>query len=148
MTGRIPCVEAVLDALRIALPLHLVDRVLRAVDVHPAPASGGCLLGAVDVAGELVPLYELRKLLGLPPRGLPLRLDDRIVLVRAPLRCGLVVDAVAGTVDARELALGGEFSLQAAGVRGLARGPEGVLLVQDLRRLLALERAIPVVAHG
>ena len=69
-------------------------------------------------------------------------------LVRAPLRCGLVVDTVAGTVDAQELALGGEFSLQAAGVRGVARGPEGVLLVQDLRRLLALERAIPLVPHG
>jgi purine-binding chemotaxis protein CheW len=148
MSQSLACVEAILDTLRIALPLHLVDRVLRAVDVHPAPAGGGCLLGAVDVAGELVPVYELRKLLGLPPRGLPLRLDDRIVLVRAPLRCGLVVDAVAGTVDAQGLALGGEFSLQAGGVRGVARGPEGVLLVQDLRRLLALERAIPIVAHG
>lgn len=148
MPGRIACVEVILDALRVALPLNLVDRVLRAVDVHPAPAGGGCLLGAVDVAGELLPLYELRKLLGLAPRGLPLRLDDRIVLVRAPLRCGLVVDAVPGTVEAQELALGGEFSLQAAGVRGVARSPEGVMLVQDLRRLLALERAIPVVAHG
>lgn len=148
MTRMNACVEAVLDAIHVALPLQAVERVVRAVAVHPAPAQAGCLLGAIDVAGELVPVYDLRKLLGLPARGLPLHLSDRIVLLRSPHRCGLVVDAVRGVVEPGALALSGEFSLQAAGLRGVARGAEGVLLVQDLQRLLAFERAVPMVAHA
>jgi hypothetical protein len=33
-------------------------------------------------------------------------------------------------------------------VRGVARTADGLLLVQDLRRLLALERAIPIASHA
>lgn len=148
MTAKIPCLQAVLDAVHIALPLQAVDRVLRAVAVHPAPGGTSCLLGAIDVAGEVVPLYELRKLVGLPARGLPLRVSDRIVLTRSPVRCGLVVDAAPGTVDVEEPALTGEFSLHASGLRGWARGSSGLVLLHDLRQLLALERAVRIEAHG
>jgi chemotaxis signal transduction protein len=148
MTATNALVEAVLDTLHVALPLQAVERVVRAVEVNPAPVQAGCLIGTIDVNGELVPLYDLRKLLGAAPRGLPLHLSDRIVLLRSPRRCGLVVDAVAGTVEAGTLELSGEFSLQAAGVRGVARTADGVLLVQDLRRLLAFERAVPMFAHA
>ena len=148
MTATLPCLHAVLDAVHIALPLTAVDRVLRAVAVHAAPASAGCLLGAIDVAGELVPVYELRKLVGLPARGLPLRLTDRIVLTRQPVRCGLVVDAAPDTMDVEAPTLTGEFPLHAAGLRGWARSPSGLVLLQDLRQLLALQRAVPIAAHG
>lgn len=139
-------VEAVLDAMHVAFPLREVDRVLRAAAVHPVPQGGGCLLGAIDLAGELVSVYDLRRLLGLPSR--PLRASDRIVLTRAPARCGFVVDQVVGTAEPEEIELSGEFALHAAGVRGLARTRDGVLLVQDLKRLLALERAIPIAADA
>lgn len=148
MPALTPCLHTVLDTVQIALPLASVDRVLRAVAVHPAPGGGGCLLGAIDVAGELLPVYELRRLVGLPPRGLPLRLADRIVLTVAPVRCGLVVDAVAGTLDAEAPSLTGEFSLHAAGLRGWSRGPSGVLLLHDMKQLLALERAVAIEVHG
>jgi chemotaxis signal transduction protein len=148
MTGTNSCVEAVIDTMQVALPLQDVERVIRAVAVNPAPLQAGCLIGTIDIRGELVPLYDLRKLLGAAPRGLPLHLSDRIVLLRSPHRCGLVVDAVPGTVEAGTLELSDEFSLQAAGLRGVARTADGVLLVQDLRRLLAFERAVPMFAHA
>lgn len=138
--------QAVLEETRIALPVEAVDRVVRAVQVEQVPGGTGCLLGAIDVAGELVPVFAMRRLLGLP--GQPLRADDRIVLTRGPLRCGLVVDDVGTTVELDALELTGEYGLHAAGLRGVARGPDGLLLVHDLRRLLALERAIPITAHA
>lgn len=135
-------VEAVLDEVHLGVPLPDVERVVRAVAVQAVPGATGCLLGAIDVAGTWVSVYDTRKLLGLPGRAL--RASDRIVLTRA--RCGLVVDEVIGTVEAEPVELADRMALQAAGVRGVARGRDGLLLVQDLRRLLALQRAIPVHA--
>jgi purine-binding chemotaxis protein CheW len=139
-------VEAVLDEMHVAFPLADVDRIVRAVAIHPVPQGGGCLLGTIDVAGELVSVYDMRRLLGLATR--PLQPDDRIVLTRVPLRCGFVVDRVAGTAEPEQIDLSDAFALHAAGLRGVARTKDGVLLVQDLRRLLALERAVPIVAHA
>jgi purine-binding chemotaxis protein CheW len=139
-------VEAVLASMHLAFPLEDVDRIVRAVAVNPVPQGGNCLLGTITVAGELVPVYDLRRLLGLAPR--PIAPGDRILLMRAPLRCAFVVDRVLGTAEPAALELAGSFALHAAGVRGVVRTGKGVLLVQDLKRLLALERAIPIAAHA
>jgi purine-binding chemotaxis protein CheW len=139
-------VEAELDEMHVAFPLEDVDRVLRAVAIHSVPQGGGCLLGTMDVAGELVSVYDLRRLLGLPTRSL--HPDDRIVLTRAPLRGGFVVDRVVGTAEPAHVELSDAFALHAAGLRGVARTDSGVLLIQDLKRLLAFERAVPIAAHA
>jgi purine-binding chemotaxis protein CheW len=137
-------VEAVLDPVRVGVPLQAIARVVRAVAVQAVPGAPGCLLGAIEVAGEWISVYDTRTLLGLPSR--PLRASDRIVLTRE--RCGLLVDEVLGTVEAPPVELADRVALQAAGVRGVARGGGGLLLVQDLRRLLALQRAIPIHADA
>lgn len=138
--------ETLLEATRVALPVEAVDRVVRAVQVQAVAAGAGCLLGAIDVAGEILPVYDLRRLLGLP--GRPVRATDRFVLTRAPLRCALRVDAVLGTIEAPGIELSGEFGLHAAGLRGVTRGDDGLLLVHDVRRLLALQHAVPIEADG
>lgn len=145
MTTKTWFVEAVLDEMRIAFALQDVDRILRAVAIHAVPQAGGCLLGAIDVAGELVPVFDLRRMLGLPSRAL--HPEDRMILMRQP-RCALLVDHVVGTAAPGPLELAQEFSLRAAGLRGVARNNDGVMLVQDLSRLLALERAIPIASHA
>lgn len=146
MTRRSCFLEVLLEWTRVALPVEAVDRILRAVQVHAVGGAAGCLLGAIDVAGEIVPVYDLRRLLGLP--GGPVRASDRFVLTRSPLRCALRVDEVLGTVDTPSIELTGEFGLHAAGLRGVTRGDNGLLLVHDLRRLLALERAVALEADG
>lgn len=132
--------------MHVAFPLDDVERVIRAVAVHAVPQGAGCLLGTIDVAGTLVSVYDMRRLLGLPTR--PVQPSDRIVLARTPASCGFLVDAVGGTTEPESIELSEEFALRAAGLRGVARTADGVLLVQDLKRLLALERAVPIAAHG
>jgi chemotaxis signal transduction protein len=107
-------VEAVLDPVRVGVPLQDIDRVVRAVAVQVVPGAPGCLLGAIDVAGEWVSVYDTRTLLGLPSRAL--RASDRIVLTRA--HCGLVVDEVLGTVEPEPVDLVDRVALHAAGLRG------------------------------
>jgi len=139
-------VEVLLEAKRVAFALHDVERIVRAVAVHPVPGAPGCRLGAIDVAGELLSVYDTRRLLGLPSR--PLAATDRIVLIRAPVRCGLVVDEVLRTVEVDAPERADRLAMHAAGVRGVARTADGLLLVQDLKLLLALERAIPIASHA
>ena len=135
------------DGMALALPLACVERVVRAVAVQPVPAAGGCLLGTLDVGGELRPLYDTRKLLGLPARA-P-HPDDRMVLVGAPVRCALLVDDVREPGDAGPTIVASDSStLRAAGLRGIAAGADGALLLQDMERLLALERIVPLADHA
>lgn len=138
--------EVLCDATRVAFPLQDVARVIQAAAVQPVPGSRGCLLGALDVGGDLVTVYDARRLLGLPSR--PLRASDRIVIAARPARCALLVDGVAGIVEAVETGLRQTLDWRATGVRGVATGPDGMLLVHDLRRLLDLQRAIPLHPHA
>lgn len=139
-------VEAVLEATRIALPLQQIQRVVRAANLLAVPGAPDCLLGALDLAGELVAVYDTRRMLGLSRR--PMRASDCIVVSRQPAACGLLVDDVLGTVETARTDAVPFFPMQAAGVRGVARTGTGMLLVHDLRRLLATQSAIPIASHA
>lgn len=144
--GAASFIEVALDEVRIALPLRDIERIVRAVAITPMPAGAQCLLGVIDVAGELIPVYEARKILGFASR--PMLPSDRIVLTRAPGRCGLLVDGVLGTLQSPAIELSDAVAMHAPALRGVARGNNGVLLVQDMARLLAIQRASPIVAHA
>src|SRR5690606_31420703 len=70
-----------------------VERIVRAVEVLPLPGTRPTILGVIDVAGQLVPVFSPRRLLGLEqPEINPAHM---FVLVRASNRLvALVMDAV------------------------------------------------------
>lgn len=137
--------ELRVDAVRLGLPLAQVERVLRAAAVTPVPGVRGCLLGLLDVHGTLTPVYDTRKLLGLPARAL--RASDRIVLARdASGACGFIADDVTTAAGPELLAAPDSFGVQASGLRGIARVGDDLLFVRDLRQFLYLDRAVPIAA--
>jgi purine-binding chemotaxis protein CheW len=139
-------VEFRLGSVRVGIPLRDVERVLRAVALAPVPGAPACLLGMLNLHGEPTPVYDTRRLLGLPTRDL--QPGDRFVLTRAGTRrAAFVADEVAGTLDAGELQDPPDFSARAAGMRGVAMSPDGIVFVHDLTRFFYLERAIPVARH-
>jgi chemotaxis signal transduction protein len=141
-------VEVRLEDVRIGIPLRNVDRILPAAAVTPVPGAGACLLGMLDLHGTPVPVYDTRRLLGLPAR--PLAPDDRFVLTRAgaqPPRV-FVADAVIGTFDCDEALPLDSFSARASGVRGIASRADGMVFLQDLAQFTLFEGAIPIKAHG
>src|ERR1700676_2802779 len=50
-----------LDERRYALPLAVVERVVRAVDVTPLPKAPPMVLGVIDVHGRVLPVLNLRR---------------------------------------------------------------------------------------
>lgn len=128
-----------LDGHRYALPLDTVQRVLRAAAVTPLPEMAPCVLGLINLSGQLVPVFSLRRCLGLP--GQPVHPDNQFVIVRTPrLTLAVVVDEVqelATLDDSQALEL--EASLRDGGCRaqGVLKLHGEIILIYDLDQLLS-----------
>jgi len=129
-----------LDSGRYALPLASIERVVRAAEYTPLPQAPSAVLGAIDVAGNILPVFNLRNRFQLPER--PLALSDQFIIARTPRRhVVLAVDAALGVID--EPAQGAIDSARLAPgmphIRGVLSLPDGLVLIQDLERFLSAD---------
>ena len=127
-----------LDAGRYALPLATVERIVRAVAVTHLPCAPSLVLGAIDVQGRVLPVFNVRRRFGLPERDIDPA--DQFVIARSASRTVvLVVDAAQGvlqsplsdTTSAASIATGLEH------IRGVIRLADGLVLIQDLDLFLS-----------
>jgi purine-binding chemotaxis protein CheW len=133
-------VRFTLDDLDFALALASVERVVRAVAVAPLPGAPSAVLGIVTVRGEVLPVADMRQRFGLAPR--PVDPGDHLVIARTPRRrWGLAVKAACGVVECADHEVIPPESVVPGleHVHGIARTPQGLLLVHDLDRFLALD---------
>jgi purine-binding chemotaxis protein CheW len=85
----------VLDGQKYALPLHVVDRVLRAVEVTPLPEAPPVIAGVFSLHGRPVPVIDLRRRFKLPDRGIDV--DDHFIVARSStMLVALPVDEALG----------------------------------------------------
>jgi purine-binding chemotaxis protein CheW len=138
-----------LDAGRYALPLASVERIVRAARVTPLPRAPAIVLGAIDVEGQVLPVFNLRRRFGLPER--PVSPADQFLIARTAQRpVVLVVDVALGVIErpAGDLIESIHLAPDLAHVRGVIALADGLVLIQDLERFLspaeanALDRAI------
>lgn len=129
-----------IDEQRFALPLAAVERVIRAVEVTPVPGAPNVILGVINVRGQILPVINTRRRLGLAEREL--QLDDHFVVARAASRTvALVVDEVCdvsnlshgSVVTTENIAPGTRF------IQGVARLDGGLVLIEDLEQFLSPE---------
>lgn len=129
------CVEGQRHALRLAA----VERVTPAAAVTPLPGAPAAVLGAIDVGGRILPVFSLRRRLGLPEQA-P-RLSDVFLIARSARRpVALLVDEVQAVRSAPAAAVEAATIAPGLGtVQGLARLDDGLLLIHDLERFLSPE---------
>jgi purine-binding chemotaxis protein CheW len=122
---------------RFALPLADVREVVRAASPLPLPSSPPAVEGAVNLRGTVLPVVDLRRRFGLPPR--PVEPADHLVIARASgrwvaLRVDRALDLVrldpADVEELPPLAPGGRSAR-------LARLPDGLVLLPDPADLLS-----------
>jgi purine-binding chemotaxis protein CheW len=133
-------VRFTLGDLDFALALYSVERIVRAVAIAPLPGAPAAVLGLVTVRGEVLPVADMRRRFGLAPR--PVHLHDHLVIARsARRRWGLVVQAACDVVECEDDEVIPPESVVPGleHVHGIARTPDGLLLVHDLDRFLALD---------
>jgi purine-binding chemotaxis protein CheW len=131
-----------LNAGRYALPLGSVERIVRAVAITPLPSGPPIVLGVIDVQGRVLPVFDIRRRLGLPARELGLA--DQILIARSAHRTvALVVDAAQSvlqcapseTIRADRIVTGLEH------IQGVIRLPDGLVLIHDLDLFLSAEES-------
>ncbi len=127
-----------LDDDRYALPLSTVQRVVRAVEVTPLPKAPDVVSGIINVAGEVTPVFNIRKRFGKTCRDLDPA--DTLVLARTSKRTvGVSVDRVQFVIRIdRESWTEPEQILSGIGyLAGVARLPDGMVLIHDLETFLS-----------
>jgi|SRR5579862_262996 len=145
-----------LDGGRYALPLEAVQRIVRAARVTPLPSAPSIVLGALDVEGDVLPVFNIRRRLGLPERDIDP--TNQFVIARSAHRAVvLVIDVAHGvlecdpsdTVSAQDIVTGLEH------IHGVIRLADGLALIHDLDRFLSTEESRTLdealnagIAHG
>ena len=129
-----------LHGQRYGLPVTLVDRVLPMVSVSSLPQAPAITLGVINLHGQILPVLDLRRRFGLPPREYGLA--ARLLVVRTSRRVlALPVDEVLGV---REVATEAVTPPQAVlpgieHVAGIVALADGLLFIHDLEACLSLE---------
>jgi purine-binding chemotaxis protein CheW len=127
-----------LDGGRYALPLAAIERVVRAVQITPLPAAPPVVLGAISVAGRVLPVFNLRRRFGLPDR--PLSPADQFLIARTERRAVvLAVDDSLGVIERPDAEMIGSERIGAdtPHIRGVLALEDGLVLIHDLEQFLS-----------
>jgi purine-binding chemotaxis protein CheW len=127
-----------LNGTRFALLARAVREVYQSVTITPLPHAPASIEGFVDVRGTIAPVYDLRSRLGLP--GRPQGPDDHLLIAQADER--LVVIRVDRAIDlahvpADQLDAAATPDSRVANVAGIARLPDGLVVICDLTAFLS-----------
>jgi purine-binding chemotaxis protein CheW len=129
-------------SVRCGFVLDDVIEVLPAVEIAALPGAPDVIGGVIDLRGDLVPVLDLRRRLGLPSR--PPHYDDHIIVCSVGARSVAIwVDRAA---DVLTIASGDLVPLdgvaQAGYMPGVTRRDDGLMLVYDVRSFLAADEAL------
>jgi purine-binding chemotaxis protein CheW len=130
------CVEVA--GQRCGLPIEVVVEIHPAVQLAPLPDAPEVVAGLVNRRGSVVPVLDLRRRLGLPPRRL--QVADRLVVLRLTDReVALLVDAAVDvlTVEATLVDEAVMRSTQALLSQSVVVLPDGLLVVLDVGSFLS-----------
>jgi purine-binding chemotaxis protein CheW len=127
---------------RFGIPLADVREVVRAVSIARLPKAPAVVEGVVNVRGSIVPALDIRARFNLPPKLV--QPSDHLVIAFAKRR--LVAIRVDRVTDLITLASRDVEDLSAAvpgsqWVAGVAKLPDGLLLIHDLATFLSVTEA-------
>lgn len=129
-----------IEGQQYALPLHAVERILPMVAVSPLPQAPAVALGVINVHGQVLPVLDIRRRFGLPPRDYDLR--SNLLVARTSRRTlALPVDEVLGVSEVALEAVTPPDAIlpgirHVAGIVALA---DGLLFIHDLDAFLSLD---------
>ncbi|VVB92208.1 CheW-like domain protein [uncultured archaeon] len=131
-----------IDEQRYALPLSVVERIVRIVEITSLPKAPDIVLGVVNVQGRIIPVVNLRRRFGKPSREI--NLSDQLVIARTSKRIiAFVSDSVSGVagipekevVTAEEILPGLEY------IKGIVKRDDGMIHPLDIDTILSFEEA-------
>jgi purine-binding chemotaxis protein CheW len=131
-----------LDEQRYALSLAAVERVVRAAELTHLPNAPPIVLGAIDVAGLILPVLDVRQRFGLRERELG-PADQFLVARTARRAVALVVDEAQEVIQRSQAEIIGSAQIVPGleQFQGVVRLDDGLVLIHDLEKFLSLDEA-------
>ncbi len=129
-----------LNDRRYGLPLSVVERIVRVVDVTPLPKAPDIVLGVVNVQGRVIAVINVRRRFRLPEREIAL--TDQMVIARTVRRAvALVVDAVTGVIECsdQQVVVAQDVLPELQYVDGVVKLDDGLIFIHNLDEFLSIE---------
>jgi len=142
MTGLTQFVVFCLDAQRYALPLALVERIVRAVAVTSLPKTPRLVLGIIDVEGQVFPVLNVRRRFRLLDKEVS-PADQFLIAKMAHRTVVLVIDEAEGVIEcpSAEIVVADQIVPGLEQVQGVMKLDDGLVLIQDLEKFLSFDEA-------
>ena len=129
-----------IDSERYGVPVAVTERVLPMVAVTPLPGAPDVVLGVVNLHGDIVPVLDVRRRLGLASREHGP--ESRLLVARTRIRVvALAVDDVTDVADVDPSAVAPPETVLPGieHVSGVAAVADGLILVHDLDAFFSLD---------
>jgi purine-binding chemotaxis protein CheW len=129
-----------LGDMRVALHLSAVKRIVRIVEISPLPGAPEIIKGVINVQGEVIPVFNIRKRFSLSDRET--ELSDQIILARTSRRTvGLHVDRVNEVLEVsfENIVAAEKILPEIQYFDGVVKTGDGLILIHDLDRFLSIE---------
>jgi purine-binding chemotaxis protein CheW len=131
------------DQQRYALPLHAVERIVRAAHVTRLPNAPENVVGVIDVEGRIIPVLNLRNRFQHEP--VEISPDNQFLIAQTSQRSViLVIDEALGVIDTPDASTrkidgvgGGQDQIS-----GAFTLDDGLLLIQDLEKFLSVDEEV------
>jgi purine-binding chemotaxis protein CheW len=129
-----------LDDGKFALFLSAVLRIIRVVEITGLPKAPEIVLGVINMHGQVIPVFDIRKRFRLPQRDMQLG-DQMIVASTSKRTIALLVDSVSDVIEiSEEKIIVGENILPGLEyVEGVVKTEDGMILISDLEQFLSLQ---------
>jgi purine-binding chemotaxis protein CheW len=140
-----------LDDQKFALFLAAVMRIIRVVEITGLPEAPAIVLGIINIHGEIIPVFDIRKRFSLPRREM--QLDDQLIIAHTSRgTVALLVDSVNDVFEvSEEKVVAGESILPGLDyIEGVVKTKDGMILIHDLEEFLSLaeEKALNEAIKG
>lgn len=128
-----------IDGQRFALPLPSVLRVIPVVEITPLPNAPVVIMGIVNIHGTVIPVADMRRRMGMAPRGQ--LLGDKLIIVKTPARTlALTADEVAGVAKSSGRFIAAhEVAPNLKHIKGVVKLADGLTLIHDIDAFLSIE---------
>lgn len=131
-----------LSGYRYAISMADTREIFRVPSIVPLPKAPLFIEGIVNIRGAVIPVLDVRKRFRLPEKS-PHPAHHLVVAQAGPRLVALRVDRVLGTeeVDPKHIEDAAAITPQMDYVAGVAKLPDGLVLIHDLRTFLAESEA-------
>ncbi len=135
-----PLILFKLAEFHFALKLDHVERVVHSVEITPLPGAPRVIEGVFDLAGEIIPVINMRRRFGMADKRIAL--TDRIIIARPGRRVGLLVDEVGEIVPKCDFVPAAGISSGLVYLEGAMYREENVVVITCLERFLSAEESV------